>query len=176
MSMSGAQRWTLLLALLGLTLGGVVWVNQQDQAVEPVLAARPVAMQKIERKGSAQPAQPPIEEGITLKLSKLQRDELAKDDAPSDLFAAKSWYVPPPPPKPLPPPPPSAPPLPYAYMGKMIEDGHLTVFLTRQDRNYVVKAGETLEGMYKVESVTPQMMTLVYLPLNMKQTLMIGGE
>lgn len=174
--MSGGQRWTLLLAMLGLTLGGVAWVYQQDQVIEPVRAARPEATQKIERKGNTQPAQALIEDGVTLRLSKLQREALAEGDAPSDLFAAKSWYVPPPPPKPLPPPPPSAPPLPFAYMGKMIEDGHLTVFLTKQDRNYVVKAGETLEGMYKVESVTPLMMTLVYLPLNIKQTLMIGGE
>jgi hypothetical protein len=40
----------------------------------------------------------------------------------------------------------------------------------------VVRAGDILDGMYKVEAVTPSMLFLVYLPLNIKQTLMIGGE
>jgi hypothetical protein len=92
------------------------------------------------------------------------------------LFAPKSWYVPPPPPKAVPPPPPSAPPLPFTYMGKLIEDGQMTVFLTKQDRNYVVKVGDTIDGTYKVEEVSARMMTLTYLPLKIKQTLMIGGE
>jgi hypothetical protein len=142
-------------------------VSQEEDAAEPVRAARPVPAQPARDKTEAASA-------TDLKLKKLQRE--ADDKAAPDLFEAKSWYVPPPPPKPLPPPPPSAPPLPFAFMGKLVEDGQLTVFLTKQERNYVVKAGDTLDGMYKVEAVTPTMLTLVYLPLNIKQTLMIGGE
>lgn len=169
MSIGRKQRWIVLIILLGLTLSAAAWVSQEDGAAEPVRAARPVPAQSV-----APPDRDKTEAATDLKLNKLQREP--KDEVTADLFEAKSWYVPPPPPKPLPPPPPSAPPLPFVYMGKLIEDGHLTVFLTKQELNYVVKAGDTLEGMYKVEEVTPRMMTLVYLPLNIKQTLMIGGE
>lgn len=176
MSAGRKQRWAILLALLGLTLGAVAWVSQQDEAAEPVRVAPHVAMPKDAAQGNGQSAQDKPDATLSLNLNRLQRVPQDKDEAVSDLFAAKSWYVPPPPPKPLPPPPPSPPPMPYAYMGKLVEDGQLTVFLTKQNRNYVVKVGETLDGMYKIESVTPGMMTMVYLPLNMKQTLMIGGE
>lgn len=169
MSVGHKQRWIVLVTLLGLTLSAAAWVSQEDEAVEPVRVARPVPAQAV-----APPPRDKVEAVTDLKLNKLQRE--TKDEVATDLFEAKSWYVPPPPPKPLPPPPPSAPPLPFAYMGKLIEDGQLTVFLTKQERNYVVKEGDTLDGMYKVETVSPSMMTLVYLPLNIKQTLMIGGE
>lgn len=169
MSMERKQRWAVLVALLGLALSAAAWVSQEDEAAEPVRAARPAPAQN-----AVSPARDKTETATALKLDKLRREP--RDEAATDLFEARSWYVPPPPPKPLPPPPPSAPPLPFAYMGKLIEDGQLTVFLTRQERNYVVKAGDTLDGMYKVEGITPGMLTLVYLPLNIKQTLMIGGE
>ena len=176
MSAGRKQRWAILLVLLGLTLGAVAWVSQQEEAAEPVRVAPHVTMPKDGPQGNGQSAKDKPDEALSLNMNRLQREPQDKDDAVSDLFATKSWYVPPPPPKPLPPPPPSPPPMPYAYMGKLVEDGQLTVFLTKQDRNYVVKVGETLDGMYKIESVTPVMMTMVYLPLNMKQTLMIGGE
>lgn len=170
MSIGRKQRWAVLIALLGLTLSAAAWVSQEDEAAEPVRAARPVPVQNV----VAHPARDKTEAATDLKMNKLQRE--TKDEVAADLFEVKSWYVPPPPPKPMPPPPPSAPPLPFVYMGKTIEEGQLTVFLTKQERNYVVKVGDTLDGMYMVEEASPRMMTLVYLPLNIKQTLMIGGE
>lgn len=169
MSIGHKQRWTVLIILLGLALSAAAWVSQEDEAAEPMRNAHPVPTQDV-----AQPARDKTEATTDLKLKKLQREP--KGEVAADLFEAKSWYVPPPPPKPLPPPPPSAPPLPFAYMGKLIEDGQLTVFLTMQERNYAVKAGDTIDYMYKVEAVTPRVMTLVYLPLDITQALMIGGE
>jgi hypothetical protein len=60
-------------------------------------------------------------------------------------------------------------------MGKLLDDGKLTVFLTKQDRNYAIKAGDTIDGAYRVESVEAQRVLFTYLPLNMQQTLVIGG-
>ena len=40
----------------------------------------------------------------------------------------------------------------------------------------MVKTGDTIDGTYKVEEVSTRMLTLTYLPLKIKQTLMIGGE
>ena len=71
---------------------------------------------------------------------------------------------------------PVAPPLPYIYMGKIIDDGKLTVFLTRDDRAYAIKAGDTIDNQYMVNAVTPQRIELTYLPLGQKQTMMTGAN
>ena len=173
MSIGKKQRWTVLILLLGLTLSATAWVSQHDEPAVVVAEANAVGPTKqVQPEKRLATGSATVSGG--LKLEKLQREP--GEDPETDLFAAKSWYVPPPPPKPVPPPPPSAPPLPFAYMGKLIEDGQLTVFLTKQDRNYVVKTGDTIDGTYKIEEVSARMMTLTYLPLKIKQTIMIGGE
>lgn len=93
-----------------------------------------------------------------------------------DLFTSQSWVPPPPPPaKPMPPPPPSAPPLPFTYIGKKIEDAVWEVYLARGDQTLIVREQTTIDGMYRVESIAPPTLVLVYLPLNKMQTLIIGG-
>ncbi len=180
MSVGRKQRWTVLILLLGLTLSATAWVSQRDEpavVVAKAHAGEPARKVKVAETNGVRknvPGKNTVETIPELNLEKLQRDET--EEAETDLFAPKSWYVPPPPPKAVPPPPPSAPPLPFTYMGKLIEDGQMTVFLTKQDRNYVVKVGDTIDGTYKVEEVRARMMTLTYLPLKIKQTLMIGGE
>jgi len=49
------------------------------------------------------------------------------------------------------------------------------VFLAKQDSNYVVRAGDKLDGSYTVDEIQPGMMTLTYLPLGQKQILAIGA-
>lgn len=90
-------------------------------------------------------------------------------------FPAKSWYVPPPPPPPAPPPPPTAPPLPYTYVGKILEpQGKLTIFIARGETMHMVKPGETLDGIYSVDTIDNGRLTLTYLPLNIKQYIPLG--
>ncbi|MCX7056770.1 MAG: secretion system X translation initiation factor [Proteobacteria bacterium] len=98
------------------------------------------------------------------------------------LFGAHSWYVAPPPPAyvppppPPPPPPPMAPPLPFVFLGSYTPGGDATVFfLTRGDRVYDVKVGDTLDGIYQVESATGGQLTFNYKPLNQRQALAIGA-
>ena len=104
-------------------------------------------------------------------------------DAASDaaLFASHSWYTPPPP---APPPPPivikpaapTAPPLPFAYMGSYLRDGDKPVFfLTRNDRIYDVKVGDTLDGVYTFEGLSGNNLVFTYKPLNTRQTLVVDG-
>jgi hypothetical protein len=59
-------------------------------------------------------------------------------------------------------------------VGKQLEGGHWLVFLARHERTYVVRAGDDIEGTYRVDTVTPPVMTLTYLPLKQQQTLAIG--
>lgn len=94
---------------------------------------------------------------------------------PGNLFQVDR---PPPPPKALAarPAKPVAPPLPYVYMGKMLERGELTIFLTRQDKPYVVHAGDVLDNQYRVDAIHPPVVELTYLPLKQKQVLNIGAS
>jgi hypothetical protein len=113
-------------------------------------------------------------------VPELRLDLLGSRTSPApagDPFQARSWA---PPPEPeanrrrLPPPPPQAPPLPFAYLGKLVEDATTTVFLARQDRNYVVRAGDTIDGTYRVERIGDDGLVVTYLPLKIQQTLPFG--
>lgn len=99
------------------------------------------------------------------------------DPGARDLFHALNWAPPPPPPPPpAKPPPPMAPPLPYVYLGKKLEDGHWEVYLGRSEEVLIVREGMALDGTYQVKSINPPTLTLVYLPLKQSQSISIGGS
>jgi hypothetical protein len=92
-------------------------------------------------------------------------------DERGDLFAKRSW-APPAPPKPqkpkaapvapAEPPPPAPPPNPYRFAGTALQGGVLKTFLAAGDRLFEVRVGEVLEPGFRVESVTPEAVVLVY--------------
>jgi hypothetical protein len=107
-----------------------------------------------------------------VELEKLHRPGQAQPSG--DLFGPRSWQprapqkkAPPPPA----PPPPQAPPLPYQYLGRWIEKGDTLVYLARQDRNYLARLGQTLDGTYRIESISDDRLVLRYLPLGTAQIL-----
>lgn len=113
----------------------------------------------------------------TLDLSRLRRE--ATVAASGDAFESKSWYVPPPPPpqalaRALPPPPPSAPPLPFTYLGRYEAQSTPVIFLARGDRVILVRAGDVIEGTYRVDGIVGSALGLTYLPMHIKQSLDIG--
>lgn len=75
----------------------------------------------------------------------------------------------------LPPAPPSAPPLPFVYIGRMVDEDVTTVFIANQQRNLAVKVGDTIDNVYRVEKIADNSMTLIYIPLNAQQQLSLGG-
>jgi len=96
----------------------------------------------------------------------------------STLFEAHSWYIPPPPPPPVvrpvieAPVVPTAPPLPFAYMGSYLADGGAAVYyVTRNDRIYDLKVGDTLDGTYSFDGLKDHQLVFTYKPLNVQQTL-----
>ncbi len=94
---------------------------------------------------------------------------------PAGLFDPHSWA---PPPRVVPqvivqPPPPTAPPLPFTYLGKQKESGEWVVFLKRGNATYIVKPLDVIEAAYRIEAISPPSMTLIYMPLNQPQTLLI---
>lgn len=65
---------------------------------------------------------------------------------------------------------PVAPPLPFRYLGKMLDGGKLAVFLARGDESLSVSAGQRI-GDYRVDKVTESEVVFTYLPLKTKQSL-----
>lgn len=92
-------------------------------------------------------------------------------------FQSQNWQPPPPPVKPGPPPaaaPPVAPALPFAFVGKAASDGEWEVYLVRANKIYVAKKNTLIDGIYRVEAISPPSMSITYLPLNQVQQLNIG--
>ena len=87
-------------------------------------------------------------------------------------FASRSWAPAPPPsaaalaPVIAAPPP---PPMPYRVAGKVVHEGGAHIVLAKGDRVIWVREGETLEDGYRVDSIKPDRVTLIYLPLNVEQ-------
>lgn len=69
---------------------------------------------------------------------------------------------------------PQAPPLPFRVLGRYEESGQPAVFLQHQDQNLVVRVGDTIDGIYKVENLDQATLTLRYLPLDLPQRLALG--
>lgn len=167
MKLAQRKRQLLLAVALAATLLATYFAPPTEVAdVGSPEATSPVTQQ-------AQRAAP----AASARLWPAQRDALAEE--PGELFA-----IPPPPApvrasaagtRPVPPPAPVAPPLPFVYMGRMVEDGVTTVFLTRNDKSYVVKAGDVLDGQYRVAAINPSGVELVYIPLGTTQLLATAG-
>jgi len=101
-------------------------------------------------------------------------------DQEREPFAPVTWETPAPPPSlaPVeeapPPPPPQAPPLPFKVLGQYSENGEVGVFLLLDDKTLIARVGDTLVGQYKVERLKDGVMTLLYIPLEQEQTLVIA--
>jgi hypothetical protein len=113
-----------------------------------------------------------------LDLDKLNR--AARNNKITDLFASKaSMPAPPPavaaitPPPPPPPPAPTPPPLPFRYFGKWVDGEKMAVFLWKDNEGHSASAGDTLDGTYRIESITDSSVNFIYLPLGSKQALPI---
>ncbi len=176
-----AKRWLLGVGLVA-TLA-LVWLAPQDEVaqVRPKAAARGARPQS----GPATTATAKNLAASAVKSAarpdQLQRPERVAASEIKDLFRSSSWFVPPPAPPPPPPappppppPPPSAPPLPFTYLGQIVEDQKIQVILSRGDRVLTIFVGDNIDASYKVESLKGGTLTLVYLPLDIKQTLATG--
>lgn len=105
---------------------------------------------------------------VGIDLSKLERATPGTAPA-SDPFAPKS-FAPAQAPQQAAPARPEAPALPFRYLGKLIEDGKLSVFLANGGESLSVAAGDRI-GDYRVDKVTESEVQFTYLPLKTKQSL-----
>lgn len=179
MKLNPRQRWLILGSLLAATIGAGLWLD--DEAPEAATSPRERRAAKPAAEAStATPlvslalAQPDAAEKMDENESDEDIDKI-KDEAESliDPFRPATWYVAPPPP---PPEKPRAPRLPFKYLGRLVEDGSVRVFLSDQDRHLIVKSGEVVNGNYKVEKIGDGQIVFVYLPLKERQVLPTGGD
>ncbi len=131
--------------------------------------ARPAA--RIDSRVSAKAA---VEQD--LDLSALARDPAAAQLAPAnDPFARRSFAAPAPAraqaaAAAAPAAPAGPPPLPFTYLGKMIEEGKLKVFVARGEDSFTLSAGQKID-QYRVDKVTESSVTFTYLPSKARQAL-----
>ena len=112
----------------------------------------------------------------------LQIHSRVEDDEPGNVFAKQSWA----PRSPLKVmaeqtpqqqhagAPSGPPPLPFQFMGRFTDDGKTAYFLQIDGQNVVARPGEKVNDSYLLDSVSGDTMNFVYLPLNQKQSLVVG--
>jgi hypothetical protein len=99
----------------------------------------------------------------------------------ANAFPSMVWTPPPPPPPPPappppPPPPPSAPSLPFKFVGMMEQTADRpTAFLAKGETLHIVKVGDIVDSVYRVESLSPTQIVVTFLPLNQRQSLSVDG-
>ncbi|WP_348944370.1 hypothetical protein ABHF33_13120 [Chitinibacter sp. FCG-7] len=107
----------------------------------------------------------------------------------SDLFPKQNWAPPPPKPtavpKPTPTPVPVAPPFPLqitsTWHDKVSDyyvlegQGQSLVFCSRCDTLGRIQPGDSFMGVYRLDKLSRDVLTITYLPLNQQQSLPTGG-
>lgn len=169
--LSAKLRWTVLGVMFSLSLAALGLVADERES-----PPQPLRSEGAEAATAPEPAISRESDEALPKLSLERLDRTAMAEPAADLFSAKSWYVPPTPHKFTEPPAPTAPSLPFTYLGKMEEEpGKWVVYLAEGEAVHPVRPGDVIEGAYRVEGIAGGQITLLYLPLSIRQTLATGG-
>lgn len=180
------RHWILGTALIA-TLIVALFLRKQDEVVDnTVVAANNLDGGLFKKKASDSGNN---RNEAQIKLGLLQQ-RLLEPDVARDIFmvprkaepvVSKAAVVPAKSPKPvvlpvLPTviPKPTSPVLPFTYLGKLNDAGQVTVFLSAGSKSFVVKTGDVVAQVYRIDEIKPPTMTMTYLPLNIKQTMPIG--
>lgn len=171
--MRPGTRWFALVGLLAVSTALVAFGDKArsgdadvDKAVEAVVKPPPSGHDRPQ--ADTAPAEADAGEGIPAAMIQ----EIQPRTPPPEVikaFAVRSWTSPPPASVRA-----SVPPLPFAFLGKKLEDGSWQIFLGQGERTYIVKEADVIDDRYRVDSIRPPAMTFTYLPLLQRQTLTIG--
>jgi len=71
--------------------------------------------------------------------------------------------------------PPAAPALPFQFVGRLDDRDDQQVFLQSGEKLYVVRRGDVIDDLYRIEHISATELSLVYLPLHLSQTLSVGS-
>lgn len=169
--------WIALTAAAGALL---YWAPPEDDVVAPTATRRAAAADSAAVGRAAAGATAPA----VLEI----RPREASNDAITRLWLPSAASAPAAPPSSSPPrrparvvaevpspaPPPQAPPLPFRLLGRYNDEDHAGVVLLHDGQVVVVHAGDSLAEVYRVETISGNVMMLTYLPLNLQQPMDIG--
>ena len=181
--MTEKQRHAVLFAVLAGVVAWSGWLALNEPAREAesdLLAATEPAPPAALAPPSGDPAAtPPPTSAATPPATSAESLETPLRLALSraNLFPEQTWYVAPPPPPPAAPyvpPPPQAPALPFSYMGRWQDGGETTYYLTRGSLPVSVRAGQVLDGVWRLEPVSGPQLNFTYLPLDQMRSLRTG--
>lgn len=152
-----------LAALAGIGAAAVLLLPQETSAPDRTVAADAAVKGTGSRSEESRFAALPSRDGF----SGQRGDPFGVSSAPAPRAAAAARAQA----APEAPPVPTAPPMPYRVAGQLVRNGVPQVVLAREDRVMVVREGEILDGGYRVESIRPNGVTLVYTALDVRETL-----
>ena len=167
------RRTVLFLALAGVGAWSV-WLASSESYNDAENGPDPAAEPRVRKNLPSPVAISPVPILTPAKTRETQpRLALAR----ANLFPEQTWFIPPPPPPPPPyvaPPPPQAPALPFGYIGRWQEANQTTYYLERGTLPVSVRAGQVLDGVWRLEPVTGGILNFTYLPLNQTRSLRTG--
>lgn len=172
-----SARTGLVLGALGVTLVATVVSGREDPAPEQV-TPRVQAAPATDVHRAAQEASPTSAQALrALEDLDLARLERARRDKPvADLFLADpvNAVAPGLPASGIPHESVKAPepPLPFTYLGRVVDEGRLSVFLARGADSFSVREGETVER-YRVDKITDTDIRFTYLPTRAHKVLAV---
>jgi hypothetical protein len=126
------------------------------------------ALERVEPRASRAEKAAPVPE---IDLARLKRAEAAAPHA--DPFAPRSFAPPPPERQAVAAAaqPPTAPPLPFAYAGKLTQEGRTEIFVLRGEELISIAAGQKIDAEYRVEAISESQIAFTYMPLKARQSL-----
>lgn len=158
-------RIAILIALL---VGAAVWVAIDFRGpVAPPPVKAPASGAPREPEQAAAPASDARQPGIPA------RSALGRIAA--DPFSAQSWLPRRKPAVVSEPPAAVVPPLPYRFAGQFQRDSGIEVYVARGEEIFPVKEGDTLDGQYKVDSVSATEVSFVHIPSGTRQALQFSA-
>jgi hypothetical protein len=93
-------------------------------------------------------------------------------------FEPRSWVesspARPPSPPPLATPNPHRIAFPYAYVGKQQDSSGWTVFMSQGEELRVLREGDEVDGLFRIDAIRPPSLKLTFLPLNEERMVNIG--
>lgn len=160
------------------TLAATVWASVQDDDAAATMAPSRPHRRSVAQASASAPATNTAR--MWPEVAQLESRAPWNDAAPQGLVA---WGPVPPPPAPpsppAPPPPASAPPqapdFPYTLIGRL-DDGQARALLTNRTRSFGAKVADVIDGIWRVDSVDADGVTLTWLPGGLSRTLVFPSS
>lgn len=166
--MTTARRRMFLFTLLALTASLVIWDRRKEPSAglsvsEPVVRPYVRVEEASSRHAGGQVISMPRS-----REAYLQQGGTIFDSPPVTPAVAVASAVP------NPPLPASAPPIPFAIIGRKLDEGAWEVYLGMGEKVLIAKPGLTLAENYLVNRIDAIQIEFVYLPLMERQVLTFG--